>query len=125
MRLLLDTQIVLWALARSTRLSAERYEDVTDPGNDVFVSAVSPWEIEIKRQSGKLRAPADILDALRRAEFTALPVSAQHGVAAGRLPLHHGDPFDRMLVAQAQLERLTLVTRDPRLAAYGIATLAA
>lgn len=88
------------------------------------MSAVSPWEIEIKRAKGRLRAPTDLLGAVGRAGFTALPVVLEHGVAAGQLPLHHHDPFDRMLVAQAQLEGLTIVTDDEQIARYQVAVLA-
>ena len=93
--------------------------------NDVFVSSVSIWELEIKRATGKLRAPDDLIERAEAAAFLPLVVTWEHGRAAGRLPLHHGDPFDRMLVAQAQLEGLTIVTNDPKIARYQVAILAA
>ena len=86
---------------------------------------MSAWEIEIKRAKGKLEAPGDFETVIGNSNLVELPISLEHGVAAGRLPRHHGDPFDRMLVAQAQLEGLTLVTRDAELAAYGVPILAA
>lgn len=89
------------------------------------MSPVSPWEIEIKRASGKLEAPGDLPRQLERAGFVPLPITIAHGIAAGALPLHHRDPFDRMLVAQAQLEGLTIVTSDPRIAQYQVAILPA
>jgi PIN domain nuclease of toxin-antitoxin system len=89
------------------------------------VSAVSPWEIEIKRATGKLKAPHDLPKRLRELGFAPLSITVEHGVAAGMLPLHHRDPFDRMLIAQAQLEGLTIVTRDPRFDPYGVALLPA
>jgi PIN domain nuclease of toxin-antitoxin system len=98
---------------------------IEERATDVLVSAVTVWEIEIKRATGKLRAPADMLDSLERTMFRPLSISWVHGLAAGGLPCHHGDPFDRMLVAQAQLEGLTLVTRDPVFRNYAVAVLAA
>jgi PIN domain nuclease of toxin-antitoxin system len=93
--------------------------------NDVSVSAASVWEVGIKRALGKLQVPRDVLRALRDAGFEALPITWDHGLAAASLPPHHRDPFDRMLVAQARLEGLTLVTRDPIFAVYGVPVLAA
>ena len=79
----------------------------------------------VKASVGKLRAPDDLIDQLRQKRFTPLPVTVEHGLRVGELPLLHKDPFDRLLIAQAQLERLTIVTRDPRIAAYDVQTLAA
>jgi PIN domain nuclease of toxin-antitoxin system len=81
---------------------------------------VTIWEAEIKRNLGKLRSPPDLLDRVRQAPFDELSITAEHGIAAGRLPLHHRDPFDRMLVAQAQLEELVLVTGDELLGRYDV-----
>jgi PIN domain nuclease of toxin-antitoxin system len=91
----------------------------------VSVSAASIWELEIKLTSRKLRIEVELLDEAVRVGYSLLAVLAQHGVTAARLPLHHQDPFDRVLIAQAQLEGLTLVTRDSRFELYGIPTLAA
>jgi PIN domain nuclease of toxin-antitoxin system len=107
------------------RLSATAREAIESSGSDVFVSAVSVWEIEIKRATGKLRAPADLVSRATDAAFAPLPVEWRHGTAAGALPLPPRDPFDRMLVAQAQVEGLTLVTSDPKIAQYPVAVLAA
>jgi len=98
---------------------------VRDPDSDVLVSAASAWEIAIKARLGKLKAPPDLRDSLREAQLRELPVTLEHGLAVATLPLHHTDLFDRILVAQAQLERLTLVTSDPAMAAYDVALLAA
>jgi len=106
-------------------LRREAHAAIEDPLNEVFVSAVTPWEIEIKRASRGLRAPADLASEFRRAGFTPLPVTWEHGLAAGALPPLHRDPFDRMLVAQARLEGLTIVTRDERVAAYDVPVLTA
>ncbi len=84
------------------------------------MSAVSIWETSIKRALGKLHAPADMLERVSATGLELLSISAEHADLAGSLPLHHRDPFDRLLVAQAQIERLALVTEDRHLAAYGI-----
>jgi PIN domain nuclease of toxin-antitoxin system len=89
----------------------------------VYVSAATIWEIEIKRTLGRLRVPEDILEMVDEAGFQRLSITSEHARAAGRLPLHHGDPFDRMLVAQAQLEGMTLATSDATLAQYGVSVL--
>ena len=91
----------------------------------MLASAAGAWEIAIKARLGKLDAPSDLRDSLNEAQIRELPVTVEHGLAAGALPLDHADPFDRMLVAQARLERLTLVTSDPAMAAYDVALLAA
>ncbi len=123
MRLLLDTHVALWSLGEPTRLSADARTAIVDADSDVFASAVSLWEIAIKRKLGKLQAPDDVPERLASKGYTDLVVTCAHGWAAGALPLHHRDPFDRLLIAQAQLEGLVLVTADRRLAAYGVATL--
>ncbi|MGH2445981.1 MAG: type II toxin-antitoxin system VapC family toxin [Candidatus Limnocylindria bacterium] len=124
MSLLLDAHVVLWWLF-GLPIRDEAQSAIGDPLNRLVVSVSAIWEIEIKRRVGRLSAPDDLLGALDAASFEILPIYAEHAVTAGRLPLHHGDPFDRMLVAQAQRERLTLVTRDERLASYDIPILVA
>jgi PIN domain nuclease of toxin-antitoxin system len=125
MRLLLDTHTLLWWLEESPILSAEAYEAIAEPDNDVVVSAATVWELEIKRATGKLEAPGPLVRRITAEKFEPLPITLEHGASAGKLPLHHSDPFDRMLIAQAQIESLTLVTRDPRFAPYAVMTLAA
>jgi PIN domain nuclease of toxin-antitoxin system len=124
-RLLLDSHVLLWWLADPPRLHRAAHDAIADASNEIAVSAVTPWELEIKRSAGRLRAPDDLVPRLKASRFQALPITIEHGVAAGRLPLHHRDPFDRMLIAQAQLEGLTIVTRDPRFAPYSVATMPA
>ena len=124
-RLLLDTHVLLWSLDDSPRLSRRLREVLEDPENDVFVSAASGWEIAIKRALGKLDAPHDLEVGIREQSFTLLVITFQHAEQAGALPPHHGDPFDRLLIAQAQIEGLVLVTRDARIPLYGIRTMAA
>lgn len=89
------------------------------------MSAATAWEIAIKRALGKLEGPDDLTAELTANSFAALPVTVEHALVAGALPPHHSDPFDRMLVAQARSESLTLVTRDPRIPAYGVPVLRA
>ncbi len=125
MRLLLDTHALLWALENPSLLRAETRKAIEHAQTPVLVSAASAWEIGVKISVGKLRAPVDLMQQLRDKRFTPLPVTVEHGLRVGELPLLHKDPFDRVLVAQAQIEGLTIVTRDPRIARYDVETLAA
>lgn len=122
MRLLLDTHALLWWLA-DAGLTDQAREAIADPANLVMVSAASAWEISIKKALGKLAAPDDLEQQVDAGGFNALPISIAHATAAGRLPRHHDDPFDRMLIAQAFAEGLTIVTHDKRFADYDVATL--
>ncbi|MGE5287008.1 MAG: type II toxin-antitoxin system VapC family toxin [Micromonosporaceae bacterium] len=124
MSLLLDTHVVLWWLADAPDLPAE-IKDRLDHEPDVRVSAATIWEIAIKQALGKITAPADLPEHVRDSGFRELPVGYAHAMAAGRLPMIHRDPFDRMLVAQARCEGLTLVTRDPHCQQYDVAILPA
>ena len=124
MRLLLDTHALLWWLA-DDGLTPQAQDAIADPANLVVVSAASAWEISIKKALGKLAAPDDLEQQVRDGGFSPLPISIAHGVAAGQLPHHHEDPFDRMLIAQALAEGLTIVTRDKRFGDYGVGLLAA
>ncbi len=125
MKLLLDTHVLLWSLADSPELDADLRGKIVDPANDVFVSAASVWEIAIKKRLGKLSAPDNLLEVLESSDFTPLPISLAHAAAAGALPPHHDDPFDRMLIAQARDEGLVLATRDRRFDAYQVGLLKA
>ncbi len=120
MRLLLDTHVLLWALGSEQALSSQTRATIEDPGSAVFVSPVSPWEIEIKRAAGRLVVRDDYVAKIEESGFAQLPISIDHAVAAAGLPPHHRDPFDRMLVAQARLEQLTIVTRDRHIARYDV-----
>ncbi|MFD3655077.1 type II toxin-antitoxin system VapC family toxin [Streptomyces sp. NPDC058620] len=119
MRLLLDTRVILWWLGDSAELSGE-VKDLLDTEPSVYISAVSAWEIAIKQSLGKLDGPEDLAERVRDSQFTQLPVTAGHGVRAGKLPSHHRDPFDRILVAQAQTEGLTILTRDKWIPRYDV-----
>jgi PIN domain nuclease of toxin-antitoxin system len=116
-RLLVDTHAFLWWRS-GARLAKAARAAMQDPGNDVFVSAAVAWEIVIKRTLGKLRFDGAVREAIEDEGFLGLPITAAHVDELARLPGHHRDPFDRVLVAQARTESLTLVTRDPALARY-------
>lgn len=125
MRLLLDTHVLLWSLATPEELSPGARAAIADGTNQVFASAASFWEIAIKAAAGKLTVADDLLDAADAAGFSSLPIVPSDALRAGALPSLHGDPFDRMLVAQALERSLTVVTRDRRFDGYGALTLAA
>ena len=121
MNLLLDTHVFLWAIDNNPQLSQKAREAIIDGNNIVFVSAATAWEIAIKKSIGKLRIPnGDYLEELRLHRFTPLDITTEHALMVENLPPHHKDPFDRMLVAQAQVEKLTLVTGDAKIQAYNI-----
>jgi len=119
LRILIDTHLLLWWLANSPSLTEQARALISDPANTVFVSAVSLWEIWLKQSLGKLRLPADFETRLRAESFESLPLTAAQTRQVALLPWHHRDPFDRMLVAQAQVENLILLTADDRVTAYG------
>ena len=124
-RLLLDSHTLLWALQDDPQLDQRARSTIADRANDVFVSAATVWEVAIKRALGRLEAPEDLMDALEQTEFIELPITGFHAELAAALPPHHRDPFDRMLVAQAQAEGLTIVTRDRHIVSYGVRTIGA
>jgi PIN domain nuclease of toxin-antitoxin system len=123
--LLLDTHALIWWLADDGSLKREAASAIRSPLNDVFVSAASVWEIELKRVRRTLDAPPDVLETIERAGFSSLPIQAIDAQRSARLPLHHRDPFDRVLVAQAQRLDAVLVTRDEMLRSYGVPLLEA
>ncbi len=118
MKLLLDTHVLLWALGDDPRLTSAQASAI-GRGN-LYLSAASIWEIAIKRRLGKLVAPENLADVAAGAGCRQLPISWAHAGAAAALPAHHADPFDRMLIAQAQLEGLTVLSSDSMFKAYGI-----
>lgn len=124
MKLLLDSHAFLWWLAEDPKLSAEARKAVADPASLVHVSAATVWELSIKAALGKLDLDgADLAEEIEENDFVELSMTVRHSRAAAFLPRHHDDPFDRMLIAQAQLEGLTVVTRDAAFRDYGIALL--
>lgn len=125
MKLLLDTHALLWWLFELPQLGETARAEIGSPVSKVHVSAVSATEISIKQASGKMEAPDDLPAQLAINSFAELPLSVRHGLAVAELPPHHGDPFDRMLVAQARVEGLTLVTSDRKISAYDVPILSA
>lgn len=124
-RLLLDSHALLWALTAPKKLLADAAREIAAAANNVWFSPASVWELETKRAQGKLVLPENWLEAVERTRFAELPIRSHHATTAGRLPWHHRDPFDRMLIAQALAEDLRLVTRDRFAAAYGVKLLEA
>jgi PIN domain nuclease of toxin-antitoxin system len=123
LRLLLDTHVLLWWRDNSPNLSSRAREAITDPTNEILISAATLWEIVIKRGLGKLRFPDDLEDVLREESFTLVPISFRHLRCLEALPLLHGDPFDRMLIAQSQAEGVPITTADRKFTPYGVATI--
>ncbi len=123
MRLLLDTHVLLWARSSPDRLTAKQRGAIRDPQNTVFVSAISLAEIGIKSALGKLTVPVDFGDSLDDFGVDRLDFTAAHAQPLNKLPPHHRDPFDRMLICQAIVEDLVFVTADERCAEYGVRTL--
>ncbi|PWC44927.1 type II toxin-antitoxin system VapC family toxin [Azospirillum sp. TSO22-1] len=124
MKLLLDTHIFVWVVGEPERLSPAVAAAVVDPDNDVYLSAVSVWEIAIKRALGRLPFPLERLDALlAEMGVEILDLTAAHAIAAGGLPRHHDDPFDRALIGQAKVEGMTLVSVDQAMTRYDVVLL--
>jgi PIN domain nuclease of toxin-antitoxin system len=124
LRILLDTHSWLWMVGEPERLSEPSRQLLRDPKSELFFSAASTWEIAIKFAAGKLRLPRPpaslVGEWLAEDRLSALPILHAHALHAGELPPHHRDPFDRLLVAQARIEGLTLLTADRRLAKYDV-----
>lgn len=120
MKLLLDTHVMLWWLADDPKLPRQAATAIADGESFVVVSAASVWEVAIKKAVGRLDAPDDLLEAMEANDFDSLSISPAHALAAGALPAHHADPFDRMLIAQARAEGLAVVTVDARFSDYDV-----
>ena len=121
MRLLLDTHTLIWWLTNDPTLSVEAKTAIAVADNLVFVSAASAWEIAIKKSLGKLEAPDDLAAQIEEKRFTPLAININHALAVEQLPYHHQDPFDRILIAQAIWEQLTIITRDRKFDRYDVA----
>jgi PIN domain nuclease of toxin-antitoxin system len=119
-RLLLDTHILLWWLSDDPLLPAPARGAISSPDLEVVVSAAAIWEIAIKKAVGRLDAPDDLLEVLTTSDFETLEITASHALLAGGLAPHHSDPFDRMMIAQARAENLTLVSVDERFPQYDV-----
>ena len=120
MKLLLDAQSLLWWLMDQSELLPSTLLELQSRNNQVLVSSSVVWEIAIKRRLGKLQAPSDLVDVVRKSGFEFLPISEHHALATEQLPMIHKDPFDRMLIAQAIVEKATIVTRDTNIPQYGV-----
>ena len=128
-RYLVDTRVWLWLQSEPSRLRPEALELVEDAANDILLSAASAWEIAIKYQLGKLPLPQEpsryVLDRMRRSGTTPLPVEHPHVLRTSDLPDHHRDPFDRLLVSQAQILDIPIMTADRQITAYDVAVITA
>jgi PIN domain nuclease of toxin-antitoxin system len=120
MNCLLDTHVLLWVFGEPERLSPAARQAIQNPDHTVYVSAVSAVEISIKTALGKLEAPAELSREIVQRGFTELPLKYTHGEAMRCLANHHADPFDRMLIAQAAVENLVVITRDEKFRSYPI-----
>lgn len=123
MSYLLDTHILIWWMADDSKLSVKASQLIKNPKNACFVSAVSAWEIAIKKALGKLKAPDDLELALRQNNFVPLNITITHALTVGKLPNYHSDPFDRMLITQAKLEDFTILTHDPIFKKYSVSVI--
>ena len=123
MRYLLDTHALLWAPGDPGVLSQAARDTIAYPANLIFVSSASLWECAIKASIGKLDLPDDFFDLIPETGYEVIPIRIAHLNTYRSLPMHHRDPFDRILVAQAQAEALTLITRDPDIAKYDVSRL--
>jgi PIN domain nuclease of toxin-antitoxin system len=123
MEFLLDTCALIWSLEDNSCLLPEVREQISDSLNKVFVSAVSVWEIEIKRKKGQLKSPDNLIQAILDTQFNFLSITEHHAVKAASLPDYHKDPFDRLLIAQAMLEKMVIITSDTQFIKYGVAIL--
>lgn len=125
MKVLVDTHVFVWGQSASARLDAAAWRVLQDPGVTLFLSVASAWELSTKHGPGKLTLPTSVevfvAEGCRAARIELLPVSLSHAAEVGRLPNHHRDPFDRMLIAQARREGLEILTRDPVFARYEVA----
>lgn len=125
MKLLLDTHVLLWWLDDPKRLSPEALAAIRDEDNAVFVSAAVVWEIVIKKALDKLSAPDNLAEVISQSRFDPLAITIEHALALEKLPMHHRDPFDRILIAQATVDGLTLVNRDREISKYAVAQMRA
>lgn len=120
MQYLLDTHTLIWWLANDANLSLDAKNVITDPSNLIFVSAASTWEIAIKKSLGKLESPDDLLQQIKVNQFKSLPIDLEETLLVETLPAYHQDPFDRILIAQAQFFDLTIITRDRQFEFYDV-----
>lgn len=122
-RYLLDAHAFIWWMENNRRLNENIKTTIDNPLNTVFLSAISVWEMIIKKRLGKLKLPKTWKKDIKSGKFQILPMTLEHALAIENLSLHHKDPFDRMLVAQAKVEKLTIITIDPKIKKYKIKTI--
>ena len=122
MKLLLDTHTFIWWQEESNTVPIRVKRLIKNPKNSIYFSVVVAWEIAIKKSLGKLKTPEDVKEAIAENRFLTLPITIDHALAVQHLPHHHKDPFDRLLIAQAKIENLTLVSRDAHFKRYDVET---
>jgi len=120
MNVLLDTHILIWALENNPALPKKARDVIIDGSNIVYVSSATVWEMSIKKAIGKLSAPDNLYEEIKNHRFTMLDINFEHAELAGKLPDLHKDPFDRMLIAQSIIEKLTLISKDSMIAKYQV-----
>ncbi len=120
MKFLLDTHTLIWWLANDVTLSEKAKTVIANPDNLIFISAASVWEIAIKKQIGKLNIPDDLEIQIEQNDFQPLPINISHAAYIEKLPLHHKDPFDRIIIAQAICEKMKIITRDQKFDSYQV-----
>lgn len=120
---LLDTHVLLWWLSDPSKLSTEARDAISEGAHSVYMSAAAAWEMAIKKALGRLEFPGNLEEVLRNDHIEVLPISLPHALAVADLPVYHQDPFDRMQIAQARIENLTLITRDAKIAEYDVRVL--
>jgi len=122
---LIDTQIFIWWMEKSKRLSEKSFDLLNDPQNKIFLSVASVWEIVIKKGRRKLEVPKDVRGGIEKSGFIPLPIEVFHVLGVEKLPHYHKDPFDRILISQAKVEDFTLITSDEKIWKYDLSLLKA
>jgi len=120
MNYLLDTCVFIWAMANPNKLSLNTKSIILDRLNNIYISSITPWKITIKKSLGKLTCPDNIEELIKINDFKELPINFKHVLELKKLPLHHKDPFDRMIIAQARVENLTILTDDEKFRDYDV-----
>jgi len=120
LKFLLDTHTLVWWLANDATLSQTARKIIANPDNLIFISAASVWEIAIKKQIGKLNVPDNLEAQIEQEDFQAIPINISHAAYIEKLPLHHKDPFDRIIIAQAICEKMKIITRDKKFDVYPV-----
>ena|SRR5579864_3994861 len=125
MQYLLDTHVLLWWFITPEKISVKARKIIRDKSNEIFISSVSFWEMAIKKSLGRLTLPHNLIEAVTAESFKILPIMAEEGLGVADLPLLHTDPFDRLLIIQAKLHDLVIITKDSKIAEYSVITIKA